>query len=87
MVTITADSLNIRADVAIQIKNPFGLYIVLDDENQNLLELANKLVNHEVISVLEDGEDAVKIFNGYKHLDSIYRRSGSIYVVLSKEWW
>ena len=87
MVTITADSLNIRADIAVQIKNPFGLYIVLDDENQNLLELANKLVNHEVISVLEDGEDAVKIFNGYKNLDSIYRRSGSIYVVLSKEWW
>ena len=87
MVTITADSLNIRADVAIQIKNPFGLYIVLDDENQNLLELANRLVNHEVISVLEDGEDAVKIFSGYKNLDSIYRGSGSIYVVLSKEWW
>lgn len=85
MVTLKTDKAQIRAEMALQTKNPLGLYVILADEGQSLPELAAKLAGNQRIDVTEDGGDAVTVFEGYKRLDSIYRRGGNIYATMTKE--
>ena len=85
MVTLKTDKAQIRAEMALQTKNPLGLYVILADEGQSLPELAAKLAGNQRIDVTEDGGDAVTVFEGYGRLDSIYRRGGNIYAALTKE--
>lgn len=85
MVTLKTDKTQIRAEMALQAKNPLGLYVILADEGQSLPELAAKLAGNQRIDVTEDGGDAVTVFEGYGRLDSIYRRGGNIYATLTKE--
>ena len=85
MVTLKTDKAKIRAEMALQTKDPLGLYVILADDGQDLPELAEKLAGNHRIDVTEDGGDAVTVFKGYGRLDSIYRRGGNIYATLTKE--
>lgn len=66
------------------IREPKGMCIVLEDD-RDLLAIAQDFSGHEMFEVAEDYQDCVTVYQGYTQITSMYRRNGTVTLVLGKE--
>lgn len=84
MKKIRANEFEATVEMVSPIREPKGMCIVLDDD-RDLLEIAKDFSGHEKFEVTDKYEDCVTVYEGYTQITSMYRRGGTVTLVIGKE--